>query len=124
VPGVGEQGHGIAEEAIDGFDHDEGDVQPDADGEGEAEAGRRVNMAMTVAMAMARTSPGRIVRAMIVMRVIMRGVILMIMPVMLVIVICVILAARFAVHRSRLCRDKDRPRRAGWIKGEMNRPAS
>jgi hypothetical protein len=83
-------------------------------------------MAMTVgmAMAMARTSPGRIVRAMIVRRVIMRGVILMIMPVILVIVMFVILAASFAVHRSRLCRDKDRPRRAGWIKGEMNRPAS
>jgi hypothetical protein len=114
MPGVGEQGHGIAEEAKDGFDHDEGDIQPDAYGEGEAETGRRVNMA--VAMSMARTScrvimGGMIVTRMIVTRVIviMRGVTLMVMPVMIVIV-----AASFAVHRACLFRDKDRPRRAGW----------
>jgi hypothetical protein len=109
MPGVGEQGHGIAEEAIDGFDHDEGDVQSDADGEGEAEIGRRVNMAVT--MSMSRTSSRVVMGGMIVTRVIviMRGVTLMVMPVMIVIV-----AASFAVHRSHLSRDKDRPRRAGW----------
>jgi hypothetical protein len=118
MPGVGEQGHGIAEEAIDGFDHDEGDVQSDADGEGESETGRRVNMA--VAMSMSRTSSRVVMRGMIVTRVIvvMRGVTLLVMPVRFVIV-----AASFAVHRSRLFRDKDRPRRAEWIKGEMNRQA-
>jgi hypothetical protein len=113
MPGVGEQGHGIAEEAIDGFDHDEGDVQSDADGEGQAETGGRVNMAVAVAVAMTmtRTSCRVVMGGMIVTRmiVIMRGATLLDMPVRFVIV-----AVSFAVHRSRLFRNKDRPRRAGW----------
>jgi hypothetical protein len=111
MPGVGEQGHGIAEEAIDGFDHDEGDVQADADGEGQAETGGRVNMAVAVAMTMTRTSCRVVMGGMIVTRmiVIMRGATLLDMPVRFVIV-----AVSFAVHRSRLFRNKDRPRRAGW----------
>jgi hypothetical protein len=111
MPGVGEQGHGIAEEAIDGFDHDEGDVQSDADGEGQAETGGRVNMAVAVAMTMTRTSCRVVMGGMIVTRmiVIMRGATLLDMPVRFVIV-----AVSFAVHRSRLFRNKDRPRRAGW----------
>jgi hypothetical protein len=117
MPGVGEQGHGIAEEAIDGFDHDEGDVQSDADGEGQAETGGRVIMAVAVAVAVAvamtmtRTSCRVVMGGMIVTRmiVIMRGATLLDMPVRFVIV-----AVSFAVHRSRLFRNKDRPRRAGW----------
>jgi hypothetical protein len=49
---------------------------------------------------------GMIVTRMIV---IMRGATLLDMPVRFVIV-----AVSFAVHRSRLFRNKDRPRRAGW----------
>ncbi len=52
MAGVGEQGGGIAEHAIDDFGDDEGEIEGDADGEGAAETGGRVNMAGVIVVIM------------------------------------------------------------------------
>jgi uncharacterized membrane protein len=48
MAGVGQQRHGVGEEAIDRLDQHESHVQRNADGESLAETGRRMDMAGSV----------------------------------------------------------------------------
>ena len=50
VSGVGQQGHGIAHQAIERLDDDEAEIERDADGEGFAETRRRMSVRMAVIM--------------------------------------------------------------------------
>ena len=44
VTGIGQQGHRVAEHAVNGFDNDESHVENDPDRESPTEAGRRMEM--------------------------------------------------------------------------------
>ena len=46
MAGIGEQGHGIGDDAIAAFDQHKGRIERNADGEGPAEGGGRMNVAV------------------------------------------------------------------------------
>ena len=61
MPGVGEQRHGIAHQAVNSFDDDEGEIERDPDCEGFAEARRRMGVGMAVTMSVMVVSVAAVV---------------------------------------------------------------
>jgi hypothetical protein len=50
VPGVGQQRHGIAHQAVDRFDDHEAEIERDPDGEGLAKTRRRMDVRVAMIM--------------------------------------------------------------------------